>query len=568
MKVQTIKQVLNSVPKRLAATFGVAAIVLVPLGLYAWGPSRDTYTMQKPADKVTFNSITDNPDVGDERNFLRVRDSDSKNWGSNSVNGWTDTISNMQEGHTYDVRLYVHNNAAANLNLEAKNVRAKINLPTKETTWGKQFEINGYLYSENATPTEIWDNIVLKSDKEFHVKIVSAKYYNNIRTEKSEGWNLNQSDLLSKGSTNGALLGYKQMDGKIPGCLQYSGYVLVKIQPVFQFVAKPSYDVEKTVDKTTAKPSETINYTINVKNTGNVDLTNVKVADNLPAYYSEAQETITSKNGSTGSIVKDGQLTLTKLNVGETATIKISYKVKAADQLECGETKIVNKATGTTDQDDTEDRTDNNEVTTTVNKDCTVVSKPSYDVFKTVDKSVANPGDTVYYIIGITNTGNVELTNATLTDVLPQYYSKVTGEVTAKHGYKDTITKDGKIVFEKLEVGETATVKLSYKLKDANQFDCGTTQINNKVSGVTDETQTEDKTDNNEVSTNVNKECTPVVPPETPENPETPTTPTTPESPTVIARTGAGETIATMIGLGAIAAAITAYIRSRKFANR
>ena len=268
MKVNTkIKQVLNSAPKRLAVTFGLVAAVLVPLGIYAWGPSRDTFTMAKPADHVTFNSITDNPDVGDERNFLRVRDSDKQYWGEDTTNGWTDTIDNVQAGHTYTIRMYVHNNAAANLKREATNVRAHIDLPTRDTIWGKQFEINGYLWSDNAKPNEIWDNIVLKSDKEFHVKVVSAKYYNNIRTEASGGFDLGDEIYTAKGQGTGALLGYEQMDGVIPGCLEYSGYVLVQIQPVFQ--AAPSYDVSKTVDKTTANPGDTINYTITVKNTGN-----------------------------------------------------------------------------------------------------------------------------------------------------------------------------------------------------------------------------------------------------------------------------------------------------------
>ena len=70
---------------------------------------------------------------------------------------------------------------------------------------------------------------MLKSDKEFHVKVVSAKYYNNIRTEKSEGFSLGNEVYTAKGEGTGALLGYEQMDGKIPGCLEYSGYVLMKI---------------------------------------------------------------------------------------------------------------------------------------------------------------------------------------------------------------------------------------------------------------------------------------------------------------------------------------------------
>ena len=41
---------------------------------FGWGPERETFTSKEPADYVTFNSITDNAGVGDERNFVRVRE--------------------------------------------------------------------------------------------------------------------------------------------------------------------------------------------------------------------------------------------------------------------------------------------------------------------------------------------------------------------------------------------------------------------------------------------------------------------------------------------------------------
>ena len=37
----------------------------------AWGPERTTFTMEKPATYPTFNSITNNPTIGDERDFVR-----------------------------------------------------------------------------------------------------------------------------------------------------------------------------------------------------------------------------------------------------------------------------------------------------------------------------------------------------------------------------------------------------------------------------------------------------------------------------------------------------------------
>ena len=82
-------------------------------------------------------------------------------------------------------------------------------MPTAEDVYGKQFEVNGYLYASNAKPSEIWDNIVLKSDKAFHVKVVSANYYNNVRTEATSGFDLGSEVYTAKGEGTGALLGFE-----------------------------------------------------------------------------------------------------------------------------------------------------------------------------------------------------------------------------------------------------------------------------------------------------------------------------------------------------------------------
>ena len=50
------------------AVAALAVFATVPsASVMAWGPERTTYTMESPAPSAVFNSITDNPTIGDER---------------------------------------------------------------------------------------------------------------------------------------------------------------------------------------------------------------------------------------------------------------------------------------------------------------------------------------------------------------------------------------------------------------------------------------------------------------------------------------------------------------------
>ena len=50
--------------KLTKAGIGLAAVAAVTaasaIAVFAWGSNRKTFTMEKPADYITFNSITDN----------------------------------------------------------------------------------------------------------------------------------------------------------------------------------------------------------------------------------------------------------------------------------------------------------------------------------------------------------------------------------------------------------------------------------------------------------------------------------------------------------------------------
>jgi hypothetical protein len=99
--ITTIKQTIG-LKKASFIVSAVLAVVIIPAVAFAYGPDRPTFTMANPATYVTFNSITDDPAVGDERNFFRVRD-------LSTGEAYGDTA-NLVPGHKYEAEvLYQYN---------------------------------------------------------------------------------------------------------------------------------------------------------------------------------------------------------------------------------------------------------------------------------------------------------------------------------------------------------------------------------------------------------------------------------------------------------------------------
>jgi len=335
-------------PKRLtAAALMIAAAIIIPTAALAWGPSRDTYTVEQPADKVVFNSITNNPNYGDERNFVTIKDSANQNTGT-----WVDdiTVTNNKE---YYVRMYVHNNAAANLNLIAQNVTAKFNVPTYNSN---KIQIDGYLSSTNADPTQVWDQAIFHgpNDSKFKLEYVagSATYTNNVYPS---GTGLPDSVVGA-----GAKLGYENIgDGNIPGCFQYSGAVIFKVKAVTS-----EFDVQKTVrmngiaDKTfketvNAKAGDKVDYQIYFENKGGAVLNDVSIKDTLPAGMTYVAGSTMLYNANGNRTVADG-VTTTGLNIGNygptaNAYIRFTAQVAGNDNLPvCGPNTLKNVVKATT----------------------------------------------------------------------------------------------------------------------------------------------------------------------------------------------------------------------------
>ncbi len=350
--MSTFKSLIRRAPKRFAALVAmVTAAIIVPAVVFAWGPDRPTFTIEQPAGHVTFNSITNNPNYGDERNFVTIKDAANQNAG-----GWTDSI-NVQNGKEYYVRMYVHNNAAENLNLVAENVTAKFNLPDHEA---KRIQIDGYLSASNSTPSNIWDQAVFTADSNFKLDFVSgsAQYTNNMFPQ---GISLGNNVI-----GDGATLGYDQLDGKIPGCFKYDGFVTFKVKAVTSdFEVKKTVRMNDTEDKTfkesvDAKAGDKVDFQIYFKNTGGTQLKDVAIKDTLPKGLSYVPGTTYLHNSGGTRQVADG-ITAGGLIIGGylpggDAYIKFTAKVDDADKLPiCGPNTLKNIAKATTSTGSKED---------------------------------------------------------------------------------------------------------------------------------------------------------------------------------------------------------------------
>lgn len=327
-----------------------------------WGDSgggRSSYTIDEInkgvlGDKIIFNTISDGT-LGNEKNFVSARPEDDPN-------GYQGNEIVVEDGKEYIVRLYVHNNSLYSEDSIAENVRVAFSVP-----WGpaKNIPINGFIFSDNATPDTYWDGIVLTADQNFHLEYIegSAKIENNGFASKENGGAKALSDDIVT-SPEGVLIGYNDLDGKIPGCFQYDCVVTIRVKVVYEtgymVECKARLEGEKEWSyNIEAKVDDRIEYQIQYKNVNDKGKTqnNVFVRDILPENlrYIEGSTVLYNADHEAGMILdtESDDLTTDGINIGNYgagANAYIRFTVEVVDEsLEPGSNALVNWAKGTVD---------------------------------------------------------------------------------------------------------------------------------------------------------------------------------------------------------------------------
>lgn len=202
----------------------------LPQGLHSgWGDNiggRTSYTIEeinegKLYDQIIFNTIS-NSTIGDEKNFVGAREHKEQTPGKTRY--WNGNLIDVDIGKEYVIRIYGHNNSPRGYDSVAEDVEIQFQIPSDS---GKSIAVHGLISSSNASPSVYWDGVVFTCDTPFHLEYVqgSALLENN---GVGAGGVLLPDDVVN----NWVTVGYDKIDGRIPGCYQYSFYATIRVKIV------------------------------------------------------------------------------------------------------------------------------------------------------------------------------------------------------------------------------------------------------------------------------------------------------------------------------------------------
>jgi uncharacterized repeat protein (TIGR01451 family) len=361
--------------------------IFVPVySALAWGPERPNYYWDKPAAERTFNSMVDNPTLGDERYFVRIREANVGTYVADSIN--------LEVGKEYEVYIYFHNNAAANLNESGKgianNVRMSTSMPASLEK-GETGTISATISAANANPEAVWDEVDVVAPGKVYLRYVPDTAI--IHSKGSiDGKNVGPDYLFSD---EGALIGYDDKYwGIVPGCNDYAGYVTYRFrvdQPRFEISKQVSRDGKNEwVERITAVPNEVLDFRILYKNTGTTEQKDVAVYDALDyrLVYLGGTTSLIVNGASQGTVADDlfgVGLNIGKYQPGSQAELQYKVRVAGEDELDCGDNVLTNAASVSTANGTMEDH-----VEVTVKKDCTPGELP-----------VTGPGEIVLAVVAV-----------------------------------------------------------------------------------------------------------------------------------------------------------------------
>lgn len=198
------------------------------------------------------------------------------------------------------------------------------------------------------------------------------------------------------------------------------------------------FEVEKLALNKTVMKGDNVVYTVVITNTGNKNLTQIRLVEN----YGAGLQFVSVSDGWTTGDNKTFNYEGSLLQPGENAILNITFKTIAGGNM----TNVVVVSTKETDN-----KSANNTTTYVINPE---ISVEKLTLNKTVDI-----GDEVQFTIVVNNTGNVDLDNITLVES----YDSILEFVTITSEGWNTTDNITFVYKDKLAVGEVAVLNITFK---------------------------------------------------------------------------------------------------------
>lgn len=337
-------------------------LVFYPIIVSAWGDSnggRESHSIQEINENnpfgntPVFNTITvadtdyewhknyfgkeiPSTTITHEKNFVGARKDNGVNDAQTNV--WDGNQIEAEDGQTYVIRLYAHNNNPNGEQAVSENTRVSFvglndkstlqevevvdetGKATGEKVMKQQIEVNGKITSSNANPQRYWDYVNFQSDVPFHLEYVyGSALLENSAIGTGDGYSLND-DIINEES-DGVLVGYDTLDGRIPGGCEC--YITIRVKVIYDddFTVKNQVRLagtkewSKTVD---ARVGDKIEIQTQYKNISQQDQAGVAIKDTLPANLRYVPGSTKIKNGNhkNGDTVNEDYLVTDGLKIG------------------------------------------------------------------------------------------------------------------------------------------------------------------------------------------------------------------------------------------------------------
>ncbi|HDX9552172.1 TPA: DUF11 domain-containing protein [Bacillus thuringiensis] len=237
-------------------------------------------------------------------------------------------------------------------------------------------------------------------------------------------------------------------------------------------------DSKKTVDNSSPKLGEEVEYRISFKNTvENGKLEKVKIEDTIPSgleYVKDSEKAEGDKPAPVKLHVKDGKVIAEYANITDTKERSIVFKVKVKEEAEVGR-EIVNKAI----VDDTKDPTTSEVTITPEYKDGKLKAE------KFVNNKKPKLGEEVEYRIHFKNTvENGKLTEVKVEDEIPAGLEYVENSLKAegsKPGPVELKVENGKVMAKYPAITDTKERSIAFKVKVKEEAEIGKEIVNKAI---------------------------------------------------------------------------------------